>query len=224
MSSPFSRTIFRTLELTTITERHDYKMDHLRYTLWHIHALVRRRLHSRQTTIKEGLTTSLIPPRKSIRPLSSLSLSFSFMLIQLQQFLISYSERKRHGQVPQNHFTFYAQEQPYYPHGQPYQQRPGAGPYAEPPPMYNGQDAPPQYFAPPGASKMNPSQGGVAQPGMEMPQYGTPPAPQYASGPQESGVVRNDMGDVEQGQSQQLPPRPQQAKEKLKGIVGRFRR
>jgi hypothetical protein len=71
---------------------------------------------------------------------------------------------------------------------------------------------------------MNPSQNGSA-PGMEMPQYGAPQGPQYASGPQESGVVNGGgHGDVEQGQSQQLPPRPQQAKEKLKGIVGRFRR
>ncbi|KAH3948309.1 hypothetical protein HBI56_126510 [Parastagonospora nodorum] len=138
-------------------------------------------------------------------------------LLGYHRFLISYSERKRHGQVPQNHFTFYAQEQPYYPQGQqpPYAQRPGAGPYAEPPPMYNNADAPPQYFAPPGASKASPNQQGV-----EMPQYG---APVYSTpqGPQQSGVVG---GDVEQGQSQALPPRPQQAKEKLRGIVGRFRR
>lgn len=86
--------------------------------------------------------------------------------------------------------------------------------------MYNNADAPPQYFAPPGASKTNPNQQGV-----EMPQYG---APMYGApqGPQQSGVVG---GDVEQGNGQsqsqsQLPPRPQQAKEKLKGIVGRFRR
>jgi len=84
--------------------------------------------------------------------------------------------------------------------------------------MYNNADAPPQYFAPPGASKASRNQQGV-----EMPVYGAPVhgAPQ---GPQQSGVVGDD---VEQGSGQgqsQLPPRPQQAKEKLKGIVGRFRR
>jgi hypothetical protein len=144
------------------------------------------------------------------------------------QFLISYSERRRHGQVPQNHFTFYAQQQPYYPHGQQPQ-----GAYAEAPPLYNHADAPPQYFAPPGASKMNPQQG----PSMEMPQYGgSAPqygggAPQYGAalqgasapqGPQQSGVVG---ADVEQGQqNQELPPRPQQARAALRGMVDRFRR
>jgi hypothetical protein len=132
------------------------------------------------------------------------------------QFLISYSERKRHGQVSQNHFTFYAQQRPHHPHPQPYQQRPG-GPYAEPPPQYFNDDSPPQYFPPPGATKVN---GNQNAPGMEMPQYG---APQTA---QESGVVGGSSrhGDVEQGQTQQLPPRPQQAKAALKGLVDRFRR
>jgi hypothetical protein len=80
-------------------------------------------------------------------------------------------------------------------------------------------DAPPQYFAPPGASKVNPSQGGA----MEMPQYGAP----MAQGPQQSGVVGSGpMGDVEQGSSapQDLPPRPPQAKMALKSFVGRFRK
>lgn len=136
-------------------------------------------------------------------------------LLGYHRFLISYSERKRHGQVPQNHFTFYAQQQPYYTNGQPYQQRPG-GPYAEPPPMYNGSDAPPQYFAPQPANKPYGQQG----PSMEMPQYGGPTAQSSApQGPQQSGVVG---GDVEQGQSsQQLPPRPKAAMTKL---MDRFRR
>jgi hypothetical protein len=70
---------------------------------------------------------------------------------------------------------------------------------------------------------------------MEMPQYGSPqqfgsaPPPQgqqFASapqGPQQSGVVG---ADVEQGhsESQQLPPRPQQARAALRGMVDRFRR
>ncbi|KAF2026495.1 hypothetical protein EK21DRAFT_73963 [Setomelanomma holmii] len=142
-------------------------------------------------------------------------------LLGYHRFLISYSERKRHGQVPQNHFTFYAQQQQgYYPQGnaQPYTQRPG-GPYAEPPPQYFNNDAPPQYFAPAGATKANGNQNAG---GMEMPQYGAPP-----QSVQESGVVggssRTGDGNVEQGQSQ-LPPRPQQAKAALRGFVDRFRR
>ncbi|KAH8725314.1 hypothetical protein GQ44DRAFT_227069 [Phaeosphaeriaceae sp. PMI808] len=145
-------------------------------------------------------------------------------LLGYHRFLISYSERKRHGQVPQNHFTFYAQEHPYYPNQQPYQQRPG-GPYTEPPPVYNNNDAPPQYFAPPGASKTHPNQHGQ---GVEMPQYGVP------LGQQQNGVVgsstqqqpQQQHNDVEQGQiPAQLPPRPpQQAKAALKGFVDRFRR
>lgn len=90
--------------------------------------------------------------------------------------------------------------------------------------MYNGGDAPPQYFGPPGATKTNPNQSGRP---MEMPQYG---APQYgapmAPGPQQSGVVGGSNGDVEQGPSQgDLPPRPpQKAKAVLKGFTDRFRR
>ncbi|KAL5115309.1 hypothetical protein ACEQ8H_006822 [Pleosporales sp. CAS-2024a] len=134
-------------------------------------------------------------------------------------YLISYSERQRHGQVPQNHFTFYAQQPPYQ-----QQQQGGTGAYGEPLPMYYGSNVPPQYFTPAGASKMEANQG------MEMRAYAVPPAAAaagpaaagQANGGQESGVVRsgNEGGDVEQ----QLPPRPQQAKEKLRGIVGRFRR
>ncbi|KAH7076590.1 hypothetical protein BKA63DRAFT_285834 [Paraphoma chrysanthemicola] len=138
-------------------------------------------------------------------------------LLGYHRFLISYSERKRHGQVPQNHFTFYEHQNPYGPQ-QPYQQRPG-GPYAEPPPQYFNNDAPPQYFAPPGATKVNGNQNAS---GMEMPQYGVAP-PQSA---QESGVVGGSSrhGDVEQGQTAALPPRPQQAKAALRGFVDRFRR
>lgn len=85
--------------------------------------------------------------------------------------------------------------------------------------MYNGGDAPPQYFAPPGATKANPNQSGRP---MEMPQYGVP----MAQGPQESGVVGGSNGDMEQGGSGgQLPLRPpQKAKSVLKGITDRFRK
>ncbi|KAI4673229.1 uncharacterized protein J4E88_008841 [Alternaria novae-zelandiae] len=141
-------------------------------------------------------------------------------LLSYHRFLISYSERRRHGQVPQNHFTFYQTQNPYAPNAPnpQYTQRQD-GTWAEPPPLYQNTDAPPQYFAPPppGATKMNPNQG--AQ-GMEMPVYGAPPqgVPQQA-GPQQSGFVGSD---VEQGQSQELPPRP--AKAKIMGVLDRFRR
>ena len=95
--------------------------------------------------------------------------------------------------------------------------------------MYNGNDAPPQYFAPPGATKTNPNQTGAAA--MEMPQWVPPPGPPPpAMGMQQTGFVGasgGPMGDVEaqnQGQNEQLPPRPQQAKEKLSNFVSRFRR
>ncbi|KAF3001429.1 hypothetical protein E8E13_007826 [Curvularia kusanoi] len=143
-------------------------------------------------------------------------------LLGYHRFLVSYQDRKRYGQTPQNHFTFYATQNPYQ-QRPPYQQRQD-GSWPEPPPMYNGTDAPPQYFAPPGATKMNPNQGGPGQ-GMEMPQYGMPPngVPQ---GPQQSGVVGsgNANADVELG-GQALPPRPpQKAKAVLKGFTERFRK
>lgn len=93
--------------------------------------------------------------------------------------------------------------------------------------MYNGNDAPPQYFAPPGATKTNPNQMGAAA--MEMPQWQPPQGPPPpAMGQQQMGFVGGSggaMGDVEaQSQNEQLPPRPQQAKEKLSNFVSRFRR
>ena len=52
-----------------------------------------------------------------------------------------------------------------------------------------------------------------------MPQYGAP------QGGQQSGVVGTSASvDVEQGQTQPLPPRPQAAKAKVMGFVERFRR
>jgi hypothetical protein len=135
---------------------------------------------------------------------------------------VSYQERKRYGQTPQNHFTFYATQQPYgqQPNGQMgYGPRPD-GTWPEPPPMYNG-DAPPGYMAPPGATKTSPDQNGVGV-AMEMPPYGAPPP----MGAQQSGVVgQNGNGnmDVEQ-QQQSLPPRPQQAKVALGKLLGRLRR
>ncbi|KAH8630180.1 hypothetical protein IG631_14757 [Alternaria alternata] len=64
---------------------------------------------------------------------------------------------------------------------------------------------------------MNPNQGAQA---MEMPLYGAPAqgVPQQ-TGPQQSGVIG---ADVEQGQTQELPPRP--AKAKIMGVLDRFRR
>lgn len=138
-------------------------------------------------------------------------------LLGYHRFLISYSERRRHGQVPQNHFTFYQTQNPYAPNPQYTQRQDGT--WAEPPPLYQNTDAPPQYFAPPppGATKMNPNQGAQA---MEMPLYGAPAqgVPQQ-TGPQQSGVIG---ADVEQGQTQELPPRP--AKAKIMGVLDRFRR
>ncbi|KAF2627966.1 hypothetical protein BU25DRAFT_340545, partial [Macroventuria anomochaeta] len=140
-------------------------------------------------------------------------------LLAYHRFLVSWQERKRYGQTPQNHFTFYATQNPYQTRP-PYQQRQD-GSWPEPPPMYNGGDAPPQYFAPPGATKVNPNQSGQQ---MEMPQYGAP----VAQGPQQNGVVGGNGGnggDVEQGGSQALPPRPpQKAKAVLKGFTDRFRK
>ncbi|OAL56043.1 hypothetical protein IQ07DRAFT_639667 [Pyrenochaeta sp. DS3sAY3a] len=144
-------------------------------------------------------------------------------LLAYHRFLVSYSERKRYGQagIPQNHFTFYQTAPGYNPHTNgPYQQRQD-GAWAEPPPLYNNNDAPPGYFAPPGATKTHPNQGGMA---MEMPMYAGGP-----QGGQQSGVVGGNgrgsgNGDVEMGQTQALPPRPQAAKAKIMGVLERFRR
>ncbi|KAF2682724.1 hypothetical protein K458DRAFT_419572 [Lentithecium fluviatile CBS 122367] len=133
-------------------------------------------------------------------------------LLGYHRWLVSYSERKKYGQTPQNHFTFYSTQQPY---GQPqYGPRPD-GTWPEPPPMYTG-DAPPGYVPPPGATKMNPDQNGNA---MEMPPYGVPPP----MGAQQTGVVGGN-GDVENQHGAQMPPRPQQAKLAIGKLIGRFRR
>ncbi|KAF1359378.1 hypothetical protein EJ07DRAFT_178394 [Lizonia empirigonia] len=137
-------------------------------------------------------------------------------LLAYHRFLVPWQERKRYGQTPQNHFTFYATQNPYQ-NGAAYQQQQGGG-WAEPPPQYNGSDAPPQYFVPGGATKASPDQGGQQ---MEMPQYGMP----VAQGPQQSGVVGGRPADVEQGRSEAQPPQPpQKAKAVLKGLTDRFRK
>lgn len=88
-----------------------------------------------------------------------------------------------------------------------------------------GNDAPPQYFAPAGAAKPGPTAEGYS-----MPQYGAPPPPPAGApqGAQQSGVVgssTHSTADVEQGQSQALPPRPPQAaKTKILGVLERFRK
>lgn len=83
--------------------------------------------------------------------------------------------------------------------------------------MYNGTDAPPGYFAPPGATKANPNQHQTGAQQMEMPLYG-------AQGPQQSGVV-GGSGDADVESGQALPPRPpQKAKAMLKGFTERFRK
>lgn len=141
-------------------------------------------------------------------------------LLGYHRWLVSYSERKRYGQTPQNQFTFYAAQQPYgqQSYGQP-QQSYGPrsdGTWPEPPPMYNS-DAPPGYMAPPGATKMSPNQNAGV---MEMPPYGVPPP----VGAQQTGVVGGSGVDVENQQGAQMPPRPQQAKMAIGKLMGRFRR
>ncbi|KAJ4355280.1 hypothetical protein N0V95_003035 [Ascochyta clinopodiicola] len=139
-------------------------------------------------------------------------------LLAYHRFLVSYQERTRYNQTPQNHFAFYAAQNPQaYPNNRPpYQQR-ADGSWPEPPPLYNGGDAPPGYFAPPGASKANPNQSGAQT--VEMPMYGAP------VGGQQSGVVGGSAGDVEQGRTEELPPRPpQKVKAVLKGFTDRFRK
>ncbi|KAF2846833.1 hypothetical protein T440DRAFT_220222 [Plenodomus tracheiphilus IPT5] len=146
-------------------------------------------------------------------------------LLAYHRFLIPYSTR-RAANPPQNHFTFYqTQQNPYHSNSNQYTQRQD-GAWTDPPPLYQNTDSPPQYFAPPvGATKMSPSQGGGG--GVEMSGYGAP------QGGQVNGVVGANTGDVEQGgssgmQSQSqtpgLPPRPETARTKLMGVVGRFRR
>ncbi|KZM22201.1 uncharacterized protein EKO05_0002124 [Ascochyta rabiei] len=139
-------------------------------------------------------------------------------LLAYHRLLVSWQERKRYGQAPQNPFPSYATQNAY-PNHPPYQQRTD-GSWPEAPPLYNGGDAPPGYGAPPGASKANPNQSGGVP--MEMPPYGAP----MGTGPQQSGVVGGGQGDVEQGGSaEQLPPRPpQKAKAVLKGFTDRFRK
>ncbi|KAH9879302.1 hypothetical protein J1614_002741 [Plenodomus biglobosus] len=154
-------------------------------------------------------------------------------LLAYHGFLVSRSQRRRYGQAgpPQNHFTFYQTQNPYQPNAAYVQRQDGA--WAEPPPLYQNSDAPPQYYPPPRATKMDPNQRG----GVELPQYGVPGqqsgvvgAPGLQGG-QMSGVVGAGPaghGDVEQGGSstntQALPARPETAKSKLMGVVGRFRR
>jgi hypothetical protein len=154
-------------------------------------------------------------------------------LLSYHRWLVPYNERRKFGQVPQNHFTFYAQQPGYGPpQGQAhYAQRPD-GSYPDAPPMYNG-DSPPGYAMPTGASKMNPNQHGQ---NVEMPQYGVPPPPppmytggQQPVGAQQTGVVGGGYAqDVEQGQQSQppqdLPPRPQQAKLAFTNFVSRFKK
>ncbi|OCK81243.1 hypothetical protein K432DRAFT_295984 [Lepidopterella palustris CBS 459.81] len=133
-------------------------------------------------------------------------------LLAYHRWLVPYRERQRFGQVPQNHFTFYA--------AQPY--RPNAdGTYPEPPPLYNN-DAPPSYMPPPGATKVNPTQSA-----MEMrPHVGLPP--QHTGGPgpagQETGVVGSGQRSDEENQSADLPPRPQRAKLAVGNLFGRMRK
>lgn len=131
-----------------------------------------------------------------------------------------YKQRQRYGQAPQNHFTFYASQQPY---GQPYGQRPD-GTYAEPPPLYTN-DAPPQYIPPPGATKIHPTQTYEMNYSAGMPPAGTSSQPTgtYPMAPQQSGFV----GGSSNGNTlpeQQLPPRPERVKTAATNFLSRFRK
>jgi hypothetical protein len=64
-SSPPHTTFYRQRKLTSIAERHNNQMDHPRHHVRPLHGMVRRRLHSRQTTLKKGLTAAGIPSRTS---------------------------------------------------------------------------------------------------------------------------------------------------------------
>ncbi|KAF2707524.1 hypothetical protein K504DRAFT_383174 [Pleomassaria siparia CBS 279.74] len=154
-------------------------------------------------------------------------------LLAYHRWLVPYPERRRFGQVPQNHFTFYAQQPGYGPQSSQQQQQPmytqrPDGTYPDAPPLYNNNDAPPGYAVPAGATKTNPNQHGV-----EMPQYGVaPPPPTYPMGAQQTGVVGVGYGpsDVEnQNQNhaqrtEDLPPRPKQAKLAISSLVSRFKK
>ncbi|EOA88934.1 uncharacterized protein SETTUDRAFT_160108 [Exserohilum turcica Et28A] len=148
-------------------------------------------------------------------------------LLSYHRFLVSYQERRRFGQVPQNHFTFYQTQNPYAPPNgganAPYTQRQD-GAWSEPPPLYQNNDAPPQYFAPAGPAKTGATPGASSAPdAMEMGQYSAGAPPPAQAGPQQSGVVGSEQ-QSESGHvpTQPLPPRPAQAK--IMGVFGRFRR
>lgn len=148
-------------------------------------------------------------------------------LLAYHRWLVPYNVRRKYGQTPQNHFTFYATQPGYGPGQQQYYGQRPDGTYPDAPPLYNGNDAPPVYSIPPGATKTNPNQNG----GVEMPQYGVPPPPPtHPTGAQQIGVVGGGYRqDVEQGQSQnqqqqELPPRPQQAKLAITNFISRFKR
>ena len=221
-------------------------MDLARRLLRRLLRLVRWRLYPRKAAITQRSPAPPLSSRTSSSPSASSTRFFHPLLpsassiplfgeitknsnpnLKNKQFLVSYSERRRYGQAapPQNHFTFYQTQNPYQPNATAYQQRQD-GAWAEPPPLYHNTDAPPQYFAPPGATKANQNQG-VGAGGVELPSYGVA-GPQ---GGQQSGVVgagegASGSGPVDQAESstQGLPPRPETAKTKLMGMVGRFRR
>ncbi|KAF2750615.1 hypothetical protein M011DRAFT_464419 [Sporormia fimetaria CBS 119925] len=131
-------------------------------------------------------------------------------LLGYHRWLVSNAERRKYGQAPQEHFTFYNTQQPPY----PYHPNPqNNGTYAEPPPSY--------YYA-----------GGPQHPGAPKPQENNSypmqnVAPQgYPMAPQQSGVVHaGSARDAEaQEQGPALPQRPQQAKTGIAGLIGKFRR
>lgn len=159
-------------------------MDHLRSHLPHLCDLVYWRLHTCEEASKEGTAiTGISSCTSAPRAPSPMVCYHASSKLTSTQWLVSYGTRRKYGQPPQNHFTFYNQQRPYgqQQSQQPYVQR-ADGTYPEPPPLYNG-DAPPSYYAPP-VPKTNPEQS-AGQYGMLPPQYGAAP---QASGPSQYGA------------------------------------
>ncbi|PVI03682.1 hypothetical protein DM02DRAFT_652280 [Periconia macrospinosa] len=130
-------------------------------------------------------------------------------LLAYHRWLVSYGERRKYGQTPQNSYRFYAQQPygqalPQQQQQQPYTQR-ADGTWPEPPPMY--------------------TPGKPDQQGTEMPQYGMPPPPP-PMGQQQYGPppTIQDVEAQQQQQQQQLPPRPQQAKLAVGKMFAKFGR
>ncbi|KAF2634939.1 hypothetical protein P280DRAFT_474235 [Massarina eburnea CBS 473.64] len=138
-------------------------------------------------------------------------------LLSYHRWLVSYQDRKKFGQTPQNDFTFYAAQpygQPFHPqhqYQQPQQpQQRADGTWPEPPPMYT-----------PGKSEQPADMSMYGAPPQYPPPPGPPPMGPPPMGQQQTGVVGAN-GDLEGQQQAQLPPRPQKAA--VKTLLSKFRK